>query len=124
MAVTSIVRPRGWRRLFTAHFVIDETTAPPQPLTCCRGAYQRDTSGVWRYAWGDPVPGASDLTVAEWRYTEGRLEFTVEGDALDPAQLVKAVQGIPGLAEVRVRPGQTGRGLILSATLTQGQEKA
>ena len=27
MPISEILRPRGWRRLVTAHFVIDETTA-------------------------------------------------------------------------------------------------
>lgn len=34
-------------------------------VTCCGGAYVRDHGGVWRYAWGAPVPGARDLIVAE-----------------------------------------------------------
>ncbi len=29
------------------------------------GTYRRGTDGVWRYPWGDPVPGATDLTVAD-----------------------------------------------------------
>lgn len=34
-------------------------------VTCGNGAYLREADGVWRYAWGDPVPAARDLTVAE-----------------------------------------------------------
>ncbi len=36
-----------------------------QTLICCNGTYHRYADGVWRYAWGAEVPGASDLTVAE-----------------------------------------------------------
>lgn len=45
--------------------MIDDTIAPPEALSCCRGTYHRDASSVWRYAWGDAVPGATDLTVAD-----------------------------------------------------------
>jgi hypothetical protein len=33
--------------------------------TCCNGTYTRSDDGVWRYPWGDPVPGATDLTLAD-----------------------------------------------------------
>lgn len=33
--------------------------------TCCNGTFQRDPDGTWRYPWGDPVPGAADLTLLE-----------------------------------------------------------
>jgi hypothetical protein len=29
--------------------------------TCGSGMYVRDAVGVWRYAWGEPVPGAADV---------------------------------------------------------------
>ena len=31
----------------------------------CQGTYHRDDTGVWRYAWNEPVPGARDLTLAD-----------------------------------------------------------
>jgi hypothetical protein len=34
-------------------------------LRYCNGTYWRDTGGTWRYAWGDEVPGAVDLTLAD-----------------------------------------------------------
>lgn len=34
-------------------------------LEHCNGTYRRGTDGVWRYPWGDPVPGATDLTLAD-----------------------------------------------------------
>jgi predicted DNA-binding transcriptional regulator AlpA len=34
-------------------------------LTCCNDTYTRSSDGVWRYPWGDPVPGAVDLTLAD-----------------------------------------------------------
>ena len=33
------------------------------PATFCNDTYHREASGVWRYFWGDPVPGAADLTL-------------------------------------------------------------
>jgi hypothetical protein len=33
--------------------------------TCGAGAYVRDVLGVWRYAWGEPVPGATDVLAGE-----------------------------------------------------------
>lgn len=34
-------------------------------LRCCNDTYLRDPEGVWRYPWGEPVPGATDLTLAD-----------------------------------------------------------
>jgi hypothetical protein len=34
-------------------------------LSCCNGTYVRDDDGTWRYPWGDRVPGATDLTLAD-----------------------------------------------------------
>jgi hypothetical protein len=36
-----------------------------QRLTCCNDTYTRTDDGVWRYPWGDPVPAATDLTLAD-----------------------------------------------------------
>jgi predicted DNA-binding transcriptional regulator AlpA len=36
-----------------------------QRLRYANGTYERDQLGVWRYSWGDPVPGARDLTLAD-----------------------------------------------------------
>lgn len=33
--------------------------------TCCYGVYERTSNGEWLYPWGDPVPGARDLTLGE-----------------------------------------------------------
>jgi len=33
-------------------------------LRCCNDTYTRDER-AWRYPWGDPVPGASDLTLGD-----------------------------------------------------------
>jgi hypothetical protein len=49
----------------------------PPRLTCCNDTYTRDDGGVWRYPWGDPVPAASDLTLADvfsLEHAGGRLE--------------------------------------------------
>jgi hypothetical protein len=32
-------------------------------LRCCNDTYARGDDGVWRYTWGEPVPGAQDLTL-------------------------------------------------------------
>jgi hypothetical protein len=34
-------------------------------LRACNDTYVRGRDEVWRYPWGDPVPGASDLTLSE-----------------------------------------------------------
>jgi hypothetical protein len=34
-------------------------------FSCCNSTYVRDAAGVWRYSWGDPVPGGRDLTLSE-----------------------------------------------------------
>jgi len=34
-------------------------------LTCCNDSYVRGTDGSWRYSWGESVPGAIDLTLAD-----------------------------------------------------------
>ncbi len=34
-------------------------------LKYANDTYERDEFGVWRYPWGDPVPGARDLTLAD-----------------------------------------------------------
>ena len=33
--------------------------------TCCYGVYRRTREGQWVYPWGEPVPGARDLTVGD-----------------------------------------------------------
>lgn len=35
----------------------------PALTTTCNGTYERHPDG-WRYHWGDPVPGATDMTLA------------------------------------------------------------
>lgn len=35
-----------------------------ESLVCCNGTYVRE-SGGWHYRWGDPVPNATDLTLAD-----------------------------------------------------------
>lgn len=34
-------------------------------LEAFAGTYRRDPRGVWRYPWGDPVPGAHDVRLSE-----------------------------------------------------------
>lgn len=35
------------------------------PDASCYGVYQRTPEGQWLYPWGEPVPGATDLTVGD-----------------------------------------------------------
>ena len=44
------------------------------------GTYTRGDDGVWRYPWGDVVPGASDLTVGDLRCL-GSVPDGVDDDA-------------------------------------------
>jgi hypothetical protein len=37
----------------------------PRTFRFCNDTYVRDEGGVWRYPWGTPVPGATDLSVAD-----------------------------------------------------------
>lgn len=39
-------------------------------LTASYDTYVRDEEGVWRYQWGEPVPGATDLTSADLAGTD------------------------------------------------------
>ncbi len=82
----------------------------PHDLWCGNGAYRRDEVG-WSYAWGEPVPGSIDLTLADlWRI----------GDDLDPEDAValrtlspEERRWLSGDADAREhlrlheRPGQT-----------------
>jgi predicted DNA-binding transcriptional regulator AlpA len=43
----------------------DIEAAMAQAFRFCNGTYLRDEQGVWRYPWGSPVPGATDLTLAD-----------------------------------------------------------
>jgi hypothetical protein len=36
-----------------------------EPVAFCNGTYHRHPSGIWTYAWREPVPGARDLTLRE-----------------------------------------------------------
>jgi predicted DNA-binding transcriptional regulator AlpA len=36
-----------------------------EPTTFCNGTYHRHATGIWTYAWQEPVPGARDLTLRE-----------------------------------------------------------
>ena len=46
-------------------------------LRYCDGTYVRDPEGTWRYSWGDAVPGAVDLTLADL--------LAIHQPAFDPA---------------------------------------
>lgn len=52
-----------------------------EPFRCCNDTYARDQYGVWRYPWGQEVPGAQDLTLGLAREL-GIAEVAVDGQAL------------------------------------------
>ena len=43
---------------------------------CCCGTYRRDHAGTWRYPWGDPVPGAVDVTLADLIATDAQADVS------------------------------------------------
>jgi 4-azaleucine resistance transporter AzlC len=70
VTLTKILKPRGWQRLWTAHFVIDETTAM---------AVGQSTRRQQRYAfWATGL-----ILCACWQ--TGSLVGALVGTALDPA---------------------------------------
>lgn len=87
-------------------------------LTCCNDTYTRDAAGVWRYPWGEPVPGATDLTLADVfaihlgpddhiamrQLTRDELAW-VRGDHADPAKVLVRRGGhgrAPGVGDLVV----------------------
>lgn len=52
----------------------------------CYGVYQRTSEGQWLYPWGEPVPGASDLTVGDVLRL-GLVETNDSSDGDDTARL-------------------------------------
>jgi hypothetical protein len=42
-------------------------------LQCCNGTYVRRTDG-WYYAWGEPVPNATDLTLADLMLVDDHVD--------------------------------------------------
>lgn len=48
------------------------------PLRSCNDTYTRDEHGVWRYPWGEEVPGAQDLTL-ELAQRLGLAEVAIDG---------------------------------------------
>jgi hypothetical protein len=54
-----------------------------QTLHCCNGTYERHRDG-WRYAWGDLVPNASDLTLADLMLVDDDVECAGSVDRFRP----------------------------------------
>lgn len=63
-------------------------------LTSCNGTYERDSEGTWRYWWGEPVPGATD--VRDKGRTVGMLAPELCPELLADAQAVVAHFGWAG----------------------------
>jgi hypothetical protein len=80
-------------------------------LYCCNDTYRRDADGIWRYPWGAPVAGASDLTLGDV-LAIGVDEASLLDDldrALSPAEAAwcqGARQDIDGV-HLADRPGPT-----------------
>ncbi|MTV27317.1 helix-turn-helix domain-containing protein [Nitriliruptoraceae bacterium ZYF776] len=76
-------------------------------LKYCNDTYVRGGDGVWRYAWGDPVPGAVDLTLADLLAIDDGVDTAAVGAALRPVSKPE-LEWLTGrsecLDEVLVRP--------------------
>jgi predicted DNA-binding transcriptional regulator AlpA len=51
----------------------------PRTLRFCNDTYVRDEGGVWRYPWGAPVPGATDLSVADLLQIDPQAPLDADG---------------------------------------------
>ena len=56
--------------------------------TCCYGVYERTRDGEWLYPWGEPVPGARDVTVGDVL----RLGLVHDGSDTSSEQLTTALR--------------------------------
>lgn len=63
-------------------------------LRCCNDTYTRGPDAVWRYEWGDPVPGAQDLTLGLARQL-CLVEATREASDTDDVLRLCAGFGLP-----------------------------
>jgi len=54
-----------------------------QQLRCCNGTYTRDPD-CWRYPWGDPVHGATDLALGDLIVLDDDLQGVEQVDAFRP----------------------------------------
>lgn len=75
-------------------------------LRCCNGTYVRDAHG-WHYPWGDPVPGATDLTLADLDAAPDRALFAEQVcrfRPLTPDEQRWLAGAAPASDEVFVRP--------------------
>ncbi len=85
-----------------------------EPFSCCNDTYHRGDDGVWRYSWGDAVPGAEDLTIAGALAT--RFERDGQRQALTSEELAWATSlcGVDAPRMVNLPGG--GRQLIVGMT--------
>jgi hypothetical protein len=81
-------------------------------LTCCDGTYTRDRRGVWRYPWGEPVPGATDLTLADV------LALQVQEDELE----CLAMRPLSAAERAWIRGEPTGIDVVLVREPPRGGE--
>lgn len=72
--------------------------------TACNGTYTRTSDGVWVYPWGDPVPGAEDLTL-DWLYPDLVVAGQKDGQVvLVPDALVRDNDDLAWVREVATGP--------------------
>jgi hypothetical protein len=75
-------------------------------LRSCNGTYVRDPAEVWRYPWGDPVPGATDMTLSDLMAldpTSAAYELMEQFRPLNAAELRWLAGRRPDFDEVLVR---------------------
>ncbi|MFA9431606.1 helix-turn-helix transcriptional regulator [Egicoccus sp. AB-alg2] len=78
-------------------------------LTCCNDTYVRGADGVWRYGWGDPVPGATDLTLADVFAIHLGPTDSVPLRTLTADEVAWVKGEATDLDNVLVRPARNGR---------------
>ena len=77
-----------------------------EQLRCCNGTYVRDMRG-WHYPWGDPVPGATDLTLADMDSASNRALFAEQVCRFRPLTAAEQrwlADGTSAFDDVFVRP--------------------
>ena len=75
-------------------------------LRACNDTYVRDEQGVWRYPWGDAVPGATDLTLSDLMAIDrgsGSYDLMEEFRPLNGAELRWLAGRRPELDQILVR---------------------
>jgi len=78
-------------------------------LTACNGTYERHPDG-WRYAWGDPVPGAEDMTISTLYNLPVERDGAGAGYVVVPASLARNEPELAWCLDASIGPARD-RGL-------------